>query len=355
MSAIARDATMKARGSPPGFTLIELLVVVAIMGLLAVVVLPNISDTIAARRYREAARNVSAFVSRCQSRAIGAAEPKGLMIQPLAANTTTAVDLYFADTPDVYAGETAASTVVIAPATNVTTGPLTMAFVLARGDLPDEATRSRLALETDFCQAGDAIQFGGYGPKFKFLPPDRVTMWFDDNQSPRNTAWPRTGVDGLPFRIWRQPKRGTGGILQLQKGVAIDLAWCCLGTRPFRDFMGTNLDDNAISLLFDAVGKPIELVHSGGKRTTVGEPLFLLIGEADLAGNPYDPAASRDTAATPPEERGGANWQYGDCVWLCIDNNSGVVKFANVAPGTTSVLASQRFVRLSVGYGMAEN
>jgi prepilin-type N-terminal cleavage/methylation domain-containing protein len=336
-----------ARAVPRGFTLIELLVVVAILGLLAVAVLPNLAGTIATRRYREAARDASAFIARCQSRAIGAAAPKGVMIQPLKANTATAIDFYFADTPGVYAGETSRSTATIPGVTNVTAGPLDVTF--------DPATRDRLSQEPDFCQPGDAIQFGGTGAKFKFLPPDKVTMWFEANQSPRNTAWPRAEGAGLPFRIWRQPTRGPGGVLQLQKGAAVDLAWSCLGTRPFRDFMGTNLTDNSISILFDASGKPMEIVHTGGVRTPVGAPIFLLIGEAELAGNPYDPTVSRDPGGTVPEDRGGANWQYGDCVWLCIDCHSGVVKSANVAPGTTSVLASQKFVRLTIGYGAAEN
>ncbi|NCY03785.1 MAG: prepilin-type N-terminal cleavage/methylation domain-containing protein, partial [Planctomycetia bacterium] len=84
-----------------GFTLIELLVVIAILGLLSVVAIPTISGTIDSRRYRDAARDVSAFVARCQSRSIGSRSPKGVMLQPLAANTAAALDLFFADVPDV--------------------------------------------------------------------------------------------------------------------------------------------------------------------------------------------------------------------------------------------------------------
>ena len=339
-----------------GFTLVELLVVIAILGLLSVIVIPNLTGNIEARRYSEAARDASAFVARCQSRAIGSKVPKGLMLEPLSANPDSCLDLFFADTPEVYAGEMTTSSATIAPPPNASAGTLAVTF--------DLATQNRLATEPDFCKAGDAIQFGGTGAKFKFLPPDAVTMWFEDNQNTRNTSWPRATGSGLPFKIWRQPARGPAGVFQLQKGAAIDLAWCCLGVRPFRDFMDPSITDNSISILFDSSGKPMEIVHpgkraqpsdpapSGGVRTSVGSPIFLLIGEADLCGNSYDPAVSRDTNAPSPADRGGANWQYGDCIWMCIDNNSGVVKMANVTPGTTSVLLSQRSVRLSIGYGI---
>jgi prepilin-type N-terminal cleavage/methylation domain-containing protein len=324
-----------------GFTLVELLVVIMILGLLSVVAIPSLSGNINARRYGEAARGASAFIARCQSRAIGGRTPRGVLIQPLAANTAVAIDLYFADTPDVYAGETSDSRAIVTGITNVTAGPLNVVF--------DNATAGRLA-NANVCRPGDAIQFGGSGAKYKFLPPNQVTMWFEDNQTPRNTPWPRTGNAGLPFKIWRQPTRGTGGALQLQKGAAIDLYWSCLGTRPFWTFMGTNMSDNAISILFDASGKPFEIVHSGGLRTSVGEPIFLLLGEADLAGNQYDPSITGGQPPANVEDRGGANWQYGDCVWLCIDNHSGVVKTANVLPGKTTVVDSQRGVRLNIGY-----
>jgi prepilin-type N-terminal cleavage/methylation domain-containing protein len=329
-----------------GFTLMELLVVVAILGLLSVIVLPNISGNINSRRYREAARDVSGFVARCQSRAIGAAEPRGVMIQPLTADPKTAIDLYFANTPEAYAGETSSSVAFVPEVLDATAGPLPVTF--------DGATQARFAMQPDFCKPGDAIQFGGRGAKYKFIPPNQVTMWAGDNQNPRNTSWPRAGGAGLPFTIWRQPTRGTGGALQLQKGAAVDLYWSCLGTRAFHTFMGTSMTDNSVNIMFDASGKPTEIVHSGGARTTVGEPIFLLIGEVELAGNSYDPAVSRDASGTSAENRGGANWQYGDCIWLCIDSNSGVVKSGYVLPGSRSVIESQRTIRLSIGYGVSE-
>lgn len=327
-----------------GMTLVELLVVVAILGILSVVVLPSLTGTIDSRRYREAARNVSAFIARCQSRALNAREPRGVMFQPVAARPASCVDLFFADTPPVYAGETLFSVASVEKVNGITTEPLPITF--------DEPTQDRLQQDPGFCVAGDAIQFGGSGAKFKFLPPNRVAMWTEDNQNPRNTSWPR--ATALPFKVFRQPTRGAAGSLQLQGAAAIDIAWSCLGSRPLKDFVTAGQADKSVSLLFDSSGKPQELVHSGGVRTSIGEPLFLLIGEAELCGNPYSPAVAGEASGTEPDERGGANWQYSDCVWLCVDNNSGVVKFGAVAAGAKTVLESQRNVRMTIGLGAAE-
>ena len=343
-----RSSAAQSRTS--AFTLIELLVVVAILGLLSAIVLPNIAGNINSRRYREGSRSVSSFVSRCQSRAIGASASRGVMLQPLAASSSSCLDLYFADTPLTYSGELTTSVATVDDfAGTYSGGTLGVSFVNGATQAPDSATTNRLSIP-GFCTAGDAIQFGGVGPKFKFIPPATVTMWFEDNQNTRNSSWPR--AKGLPFRIWRQPTRGTGGALQLQKGAAMDLPWCCLGTRAFRDFMnpGGDFPTAPISILFDSAGKPSEIVHSGGHRTSVGSPIFLLIGESELAGNGYDSSIAATRSLPAPEDRVGANWQYTDCVWLCIDNNSGVVKSANVFGGATTVLESQRSVRMSIGY-----
>lgn len=358
-----------------GFTLLELLVVVGILSLLSVIVLPTLSGNVNARRYREAARIVSAFIAKSQSRAIGSHEPKGFVLQPLSGNTAASIDIYLADTPPVYAGEDLSSGAQFGSLSG-TTVPVNFVMTCSNppsgcggtgivgtaacttcggnGVVPDSATQDRLAIP-GFCTAGDMIQFGGTGPKFKFVPPNTVTMWFEDNQNPRNTAWPRNSVGGggLPFKVWRQPTRGTGGALQISKGVGIDLAASTMGIVPFSAFMTTNVPENTISIMFDSTGKPSEIVHSGGARTSVSAPIFLLVGDLDLAGNAYDPEVSGD-AGTPPTERGGANWQYSDCVWLCIDNNSGVVKSGPVSGRTTSIRASQQFVRMTIGYGTAE-
>jgi len=177
----------------------------------------------------------------------------------------------------------------------------------------------------------------------------------DFNQSPRNTAWPRTTDSGAPFRILPQPRRASSGLLQLQRGAAIDLAWSCLGGRTLGmgGIIAASAQQAPVAVMFDAAGKPSELIHSGGLRTRITEPLFLLIGALDAAGNQYVAAANTSTGLES-DQRVGANWQYADSVWLCIDHNTGLVKQGPVAPQATTVYESQRFIRLAVGLGITE-
>jgi len=345
-----------------GMTLVELLVVVAILTILSVVVLPNITGTIDSRRVREAARSVSTFIARAQSRAIGAVDPRGLILQPSTADADVVIDLYVATVPPVYAGEFPDSRARLdyAPA------PLPSA---AQVTFLDDDTSRRLA-NTDLTSDGDGIQFGGRGPYYRFTPPTpsvagTVRMWTDNNQSSRNTPWPQAGGAGLPFKIRRQPARASAGLLQLQRGAAIDLAWSTMGDKV----LSSSLPDAAlgaaisgrivvnqpfpICILFDASGKPTELYHSGGVRTVIAEPIFLLIGLAELCGNrPVNLAPGE--SESDQEDRRGANWQYSDAAWLCIDNNTGIVKFGPVDPRAANVIASQRYIRMTVGLGVTE-
>ena len=343
-------------------TLIELLVVVMILGLLSVVVLPNIGGAVDGRRNREAARNVTSFIARAQSRSINALVPRGFMIQPLAADPAASIDMYFANAPETYGGEDDDSRVVTLLGGSLT-DRIEVEFLMSGNR--DGATLDRLK-EVNFCADGDAIQFGGMGPYYRLAvseyrlgnrPNPEITMWTDVTQSPRNLSWPRTSAVGVTYRINRQPRRASSGVLQLQKGAAIDVAWSCLGSQPLGPVTGyapiIKDPSKPVTFLFGVTGKPLEIVHSGGERTRVTEPLFLLIGSSQLSGNDFVPSLAGATG-TDPEQRDGTNWQYTDSAWLCIDNQSGIVKYGPVAPLAQNVLASQRYVRQTVGQGVSE-
>lgn len=335
-----------------GMTLVELLVVIAILGLLSVAVLPSISDTTDARRFREAARGISSFIARAQSRAINAAGSRGFMVQPLPAQPGAGVDLQFVNAPPPFGGVAQHSLVsVVMPPVIPTAQPLFCAL-----NFSDE-TATKLASDRSFA-SGDAIQFGGLGAYYllevdRNNPPEhRIRMWGDISQNLVNTTWPQTPPGGTPFRILRQPRRATSGGYQVQRGAAVDIGWSCLGTTPLKTLIDPASAVAAVALLFDTAGRPQEIVHSGGQRIRISAPLFLLVGASQLAGNDYAASAAQESGEA--EDRTGANWQHPDSVWLCIDNNTGVVKFGTVKPGAANVLDSQWYIRQTVGMGVSE-
>jgi len=317
-----------------GMTLVELLVVVLILALLSVAVLPNLAGTKEGRRFREAARGISSFIARAQSRAISAPAPRGFTIKSLPAAPAAGIDFLMANSPPPYGGAGLTSRATVTPSSG---SDATVNFLGDAGPEP---------IDGSFVK-GDAIQFGGHGPYFKFLPPNKIAMWTEINQNLGNTAWPRTPPGGVPFRILRQPRPASGGTFQVQNGATIDLAWSCLGPRPFSAILANPA--LPVTFLFDVGGRPLEIIHSGGARTRVTEPIFLLVGSAELAGN-----APSSQATANPDSLAGAAWQHSDSVWLVIDHHTGVVKHGAVKPNATDVFDSQWFVRQTVGQGTSE-
>lgn len=341
---------------PLGMTLIELMVVIAILGLLTVTVLPNISGTLDRTRGRESIRASSSFIARSQSRAFGATEPRGVMIQPIhdaGTSSAFALDLFFVNVPPAYSGDSMTSVVNLAPLSpdSVKPGFRPLRIEGSEGQLSflssgiaDATTSTRLVHASGFCKEGDSIQFGGLGPWFKFVPAgspykaygnDRnttfhaVEMWDEQNQTPFNAVLPRGSQ--MAFKIRRQPSRASVGTFQFQNNVAIDLKYCMLGGRMFSDFIDLGANEYPISILYDSAGRPFEIVHSGGVREAISEPVFLLVGLTVLCGNV--PLAVPDTAVSAePDLREGANWQYADAVWMSIDHQSGVLKTAPSSP-----------------------
>lgn len=344
--------TAAPQGGGSGMTLIELLVVVAILGLLTVTVIPNISGVLDRRRIRDAAGNVSAFASRAQSRALNAKEPRGFIIQPLASGAA-AIDLFFADTPEAYAGDSTSSVATLTLDPNNS----------AHADVSFSAIDAPTLADSTFCVDGDAIQFAGHGPYFRFTPPavgsqlGSVRMWSEVNQTPFSMVLPPNG--SYPFRIRRQPTRASSGILQITNGAAIDLAASSWGGVVISALGLTK----PITILYDAAGRPTQILHSGGVREPVLSPIYLLVGLPDLCGNDYAPILQTASTASQ-DDRIGANWQYADAYWVAIDNKTGLARTAPSAaaaanaPGQFSPeersLLSQQAIRGAVGISAVE-
>jgi prepilin-type N-terminal cleavage/methylation domain-containing protein len=329
-----------------GMSLVELLVVVAILGMLAVTVLPNLSNTAEARRGREAARMVSSFIAKAQSRAIGRREWSGLALRTPGASGYAASDMFLADVPAVYRGDSVDATVVV---TDIGSGVLRNASPMPSDALVDLPL---LGLE-----AGDLVRFDGRGPMFELIEVKAGGFSFkfqgyegkaidDLGYTDHNTPWPAVSPVRHTFEMFRKPVP-SGSPLSLAGGLVIDLSWSGIGPSQVNGIAGTyqrlcqSGPISTVSFLFDGTGRLRQAVVDS-KRIIVTGLMFLLVGRADRAGQ--DPVATLD----PNDDSKGANWQYADSFWVGVDPQSGVAKVAECVSGAADVAASQAYIRQSL-------
>ena len=320
-----------------GMTLVELLVVVAIMGVLAVAVLPNLANTGENRRSREAARMVTSFISKAQSRALGRMEWAGFAMAPISPSSQASLDLFLADVPEAYRGDDVNSTV--SGTFSKTAGGFDLTYT--------NAFMSGTAFTSTFVK-GDLIRFDGRGPWFSILTSPTVctlraaaaadamagqTVW--------NTPWPAPSVQHT-FEILRQPRR-SGSPLSLGEGRCIDTYWSGYGQLAKYQAWGILPSNTTVFILFDGSGKPRQVV-AGASRVIPDGPIFLLIGRTDRAGQVAAPLSASDDTV-------GANWQYADSSWVAIDPFTGLCKSAPCVTGAASVAASQAYIRSALSTG----
>ena len=339
-----------ARYPRAGMTLIELLVVVAILGLLAVTVLPTLSTSAEARRTREAARIVSSYIAKAQSRAIGRTEWAGFWMTTPISNPSAnfSIDFYLANVPTVFKGNTIPTTV-----TGMRSGSV---FVVSGSNVG-----------TVSGAAGDLVRFDGQPPWYAFQTgaTNQFTIGLRNgvtsenvNQTALNTPWPaETGTH--TFEILRQPIRA-GSPLTIADGRCIDLSWSGYGGSSLATYStwsglgGTTLaasctptspqsPPQSIAVLFDGTGRLRQLFYNSD-RVSISGPVFLLVGRTDRAGN-------NSASLSAVDDSLGANWQYSDSFWIAIDPLSGVAKTAECTANATNVFDSQSFIRSEIVTG----
>jgi type II secretory pathway pseudopilin PulG len=332
-------------------TLVELLVVVAILGMLAVTVLPNLSATADNRRGREAARTVATVVMKAQSQAVGRSEWSGFAMVPASALSWGASDLFFADVPPVYRGDTVDASLTVA-----VTG--STCFGTCSGN-----ALQTLSTGSTFVAPRDLIRFSGRGPFYEITDSGtggiafRMRTWNAgstvDNagQTAINTPWPSPGIP-LAFEVHRKPVLG-GAPTTLSNDRVIDLRWSGCGPRSigstpasYRRFVTSSLAaltydpvnasfdqaGSTVSILFDGTGR-LRQIMIGPSRYAVNGMIFLLVGRVDRAGGEYAKLNSSDDSL-------GANWQYADSYWVAIDPMTGVTKTAECRPDEGVAAAS---------------
>lgn len=317
-----------------GMTLVELLVVVAILGLLAVTVLPALSSTTDARRSREAARSVASYVAKAQSRAIGRPEWAGLWLTPPASSSLAnfSMDLYLADVSPLFRGNTLSA--------DIRGSASGASFILTSGSLQSL---------TPTVNAGDLVRFNGQLPWYEYVNQTTIRLRNsgedDVNQTPLNTPWPASAVPHT-FEVLRRPIR-SGSPITVADGRCVDLRWSGCGGSTAASYVPFGASPGPIAILFDGTGRLRQLFY-GGTRHRVAGPVYLLIGRTDRAG--INPAVLNNA-----DDSIGANWQYSDSYWIAIDPITGVAKTAECTRqaglATDDVFASQSFIRSEISTG----
>ena len=337
-------------------TLPELLIVVAIIGLLAVTVLPALGTTTESRRTREAARVISGYCARAQGSAIGKAQWNGLLLQTTNTTSTVVSQLRLAAVPPPYTGAVLNARLAVQAGTNpVNSGtcvalPESACPTINSSPTASPAELSDIASDSVNVRPHDLIRFAGEGATYDIVSASSTAITLRNRDggsgaaiagfSTTNQPWPAATPAVHTFEIFRQPI-ATGQPVEIPNNRVIDMAWSGYG--PSNDDTATNYSrfnaaGQQVAILFDATGR-MRLVMRGTSRITPLHPVYFLVGRPDRVGN--DVASSLSTT----DDSLGTNWQYADSWWIAIEPLTGAVRSAECKPHGSTVTESQLFIR----------
>jgi prepilin-type N-terminal cleavage/methylation domain-containing protein len=289
-----------------GMTLVELLVVLAIMGLLAVTVVPLLVGNREKKSVRNAADAAESAFSHVATKAMTSPHGAAAWLETgtSGAGSYAAVSsIAFARVPAVASG---ATTITAINATTVTVSlSLSPSFA---SDLPAP------------------IEFAGIPGVFTATDATSVTCATTSvsgatNRTYWNSAPPLASSTPMPYSIRLPPRPSSfASVTPLPEGVAIDLSSSQIGLNS----AATSLNGyQRVAIEYDRTGAPLSAwmstATSGGGWTrqilTSSTPVVLAIGMRTQAG--------QDWVSTPTEDNPGALWQSPFARWLLIDPRNG--------------------------------
>ena len=293
--------------SPRGFTLIELMVVITIIAIVTSAAIPIMSAASEARRAREAARLLSGFFGNAQTRAIVSGHSVGVIIQPLKNNPNAAMDLYLAEVPPPYIGDTLTS--------NVTGSGSSITFssdcnIAAAGLRPGDLIRFNYRGQLYYLDYSST----GVDTSVSYISSSTVPIYPTD-PSPNSAFTPQLGT-GVPFQVFRQPVKTFDTPGQLLDGAAIDLNYSGIDGK-FNGYIASG--PGPITVTFSPTGS-LDTVYSSA---TVLRPLM---GISFLVGKVEN--IPQGAAPTTP------NWQDPNSQWVFVARQTGLA--------TTNSTRSQR-------------
>ncbi|MBI85918.1 MAG: hypothetical protein CMJ81_22200 [Planctomycetaceae bacterium] len=269
------------------FTLVELLVVVTILLMLMGLAAAFVSPLREGRDIREAARQVSTYLTAAQSRAIELQRPVAVSVRPLRDDNgnvllLAALELWMAEVPEPYTGDHHLAVAEIA-----LPEPPGNAIVVTLHGVSNHPTNP-IYHNVD---GNDFIRFDGKGPRYQIaswirVPPDdtdtdkiQITLY---EKTTYHTRYFKAGSQVVstlvPFQVFRygRPLQSLVSPLQLPPTVAIDMVNCGEG----RTGVLTVPD---MTILFSPAGG-VERFIINGMIARPTSAFHLLLGRIDQLG-----------------------------------------------------------------------
>lgn len=286
-----------------GLTLTELLIVVAILVILMAVMVPALGVVTKGRDVRESARQLSTFLAQAQTRAIELGRPVGVWFERDQNNPNAAWQLYQAEVPPAYGGDTYHSLARIELPSGMVPGKPVTFNVYFHAPMDLQLTKP------GFVNKGDSIRFAHRGPWYEVFTPPVVTgnnilmvctpsatslQLSNVAQLPAPTAQPGTfSGAGVAYEILRRPRRIGTKVLTLATNTAVDLFWSggkdlnSLGLPPYTDFRSvvaaSTVKQPELVVMFDSKGRMARYYAAGvgAAAQEVNGDLYFLVGRID--------------------------------------------------------------------------
>jgi len=296
-------------------TLIELLVVIAIIVILAAAMLPLMQPALRGRDTREAARQFNTFLMGAQARAAQRGRPVGVWLERNPASTAGSFRMYVAEVPPPYAGETFSARVTI---THLGGPPATQAradFLLGccAGATPP------------MVQVGDLIRIDYRGPLYRITSVTAGTSVTFQLAGSGDQLPPAIAAPGVPFQIYRYPRKTAAAPLELPPSSSIDLSLSGVGSAGTELAAGTT----PVIILFNPSGYVDRIISSGYTGRPAGTVHFL-VGRSDQIA--------------------GLNLSDLSNIWVSVGHQSGLI-VSTASAGGADVASARQIARSAQSIG----